>query len=65
MLPYTRAEMTIMEIFKNCNPLKIIMLRFMKLMIIFMNIKTKKYKLIKMVMNIYYLESIFALAIIL
>ena len=42
-------------------PLKNILLRFMKLILVFMNIMKKKYKLIKMDGNIYYLELIFIL----
>ena len=42
-------------------PLKNILLRFMKLILVFMNIMKKKYKLIKMDVNIYYLELIFIL----
>ena len=46
---------------KNIIPLKNILLRFMKLILIFMNIMKKKYKLIKMGVNKYYLELIFIL----
>ena len=42
-------------------PLKNILSRFMKLILVFMNIMKKKYKLIKMGVNIYYLNLIFIL----
>ena len=41
--------------------LKNILLRFLKLILIFMKITKKKYKLTKMVTNTYYLELIFIL----
>ena len=48
------------EIFsKNIISLKNILLRFRKLILIFMNIMKKKYKLIKMSVNIFYLELMF------
>ena len=44
---------------KNIISLKNILLRFIKLILIFINIMKKKYNLIKMVVNIYYLELMF------
>ena len=52
------AKSKIGKIFKNIIPLKIL-LGFMKLILIFINITKKKYKLIKMGVNIYYLELMF------
>ena len=46
---------------KNIIPLKNILLRFMKLILIFINIMKKKHKLIKMGVNIYYLQLMFFL----
>ena len=52
------AKSKIGKIFKNIIPLKIL-LGFMKLILIFINITKIKYKLIKMGVNIYYLELMF------
>ena len=49
------------KIFQNHNPLKNILLGFLKLILIFINIMKKKYKLIKMGVNIYYIELMFIL----
>ena len=59
--PEFEVKSKIGKIFKNIIPLKNILLGFMKLIFIFMNIMKKKYKLIKMGVNIYYLELIFIL----
>ena len=59
--PEFKVKSKIGKIFKNIIPLKNILLGFMKLIFIFMNIMKKKYKLIKMGVNIYYLELIFIL----
>ena len=48
-------------IFVNEKYLKNILLRFITLILIFMSITEKKYKLIKMKVNTYYLKFIFIL----
>ena len=58
--PEFEAKSKIRKIFKkNLFPLKNIPLGFMKLILIFISIMKKKYKLIKMGVNIYYLEFMF------
>ena len=58
--PEFEVKSKIGKIFKNQNTLlKNILLRFMKLILIFMNIMKKKYRLIKMGVNEYYLGLIF------
>ena len=47
--------------FKNHNPFKHILLRFMKLILFLYKQYQKRYKLIKMGVNIYYLELMFIL----
>ena len=59
--PEFEVKSKIGKIFKNIIPLKNILLGFMKLIFIFMNIINKKYKLIKMDVNTYYLELVFIL----
>ena len=58
--PEFEVKSKIGNIFKNQNPPNIL-LRFTKLIFIFMNIVKKKYKLMKTVVNVYYLELIFIL----
>ena len=59
--PEFEVKSKIGKIFKKIFSSKNILLRFMKLILIFTNIMKKKYKLIKMGVNIYYLELIFIL----
>ena len=49
------------EVKSKINPLKNILLGFIKFILIFMNTMKKKYKLIIMGVNIYYLELIITL----
>ena len=56
--PEFEVKSKIGKIFKNHNPL---LLKLMKLILIFINIMKKKKKLIKVGVDIYYLELMFTL----
>ena len=59
--PEYEVRSKIGNIFVNEKILENILFRFMKLVVIFMSITEKKYKLMKMGVNIYYLEFMFIL----
>ena len=55
-----KVKLKIRKFLRTIIPLKNVLLRFMKLILIFINI-IKKYKLIKMGVNVFYLELMFIL----
>ena len=59
--PEFEVKSKIGKIFKTIIALKNILLGFIKLILIFMNVMKKKYRLIIMGVNIHYLELIFTL----
>ena len=65
MHPHTRAEMNIMEIFKNYNPIKNYYVKIYEIGDYFCEHYNEKIQIDENGDNIYYLESIFTLATIL